>query len=243
MEDKVLERVSDLYPGIALYKAHIDYYREQDKNARVLDKGKFDRLKENIAESGTLESMPLCYLTTNDSGNKELTIISGHHRIRAARMANPPVLVIFSMVIERELTQDEVTSKQLAHNALSGIDDPQILRELYESIDDVNQRIASGITEVDLKPNWVELQETDIVFEYKTETIKILFLESQYKDMQEASKLIEDNEVVLLADYKDFNQFAKAMQEISKNEEIRNAASIIHKMASIVIDYYKNMVK
>ncbi len=82
------EKVIDLpATTLSIYKVHPDILREQDKNARVMDAKPFQRLTENIKKNGQMESMPYCHKTVSPGGSEEFSIISGHHRVRAARKA------------------------------------------------------------------------------------------------------------------------------------------------------------
>ena len=137
-KELVFEKIVDLYEGMSIWKVNIERCRERDKNARIMDKETFDRLTQTIAEDERLESLPFGYVKANPSGNKEFFIVSGHHRIRAARSAN--ITEIFVLVAEEDMTEDQIKSKQLAHNALAGADDPQVLREIYESISDLDEK-------------------------------------------------------------------------------------------------------
>lgn len=56
--------------------------REQDLNARTMPREKFNQLVENVKRRGQLEELPYCAET-----EKGIEIVSGHHRVRAAKNA------------------------------------------------------------------------------------------------------------------------------------------------------------
>ena len=62
----------------------ISELREQDVNAQQMSSRDFDRLTENIRIRGQVESLPYCH---QPNGEGTIEIISGHHRVRAARKA------------------------------------------------------------------------------------------------------------------------------------------------------------
>ena len=107
-KELVFEKIVDLYEGMSIWKVNIERCRERDKNARIMDKETFDRLTQTIAEDERLESLPFGYVKANPSGNKEFFIVSGHHRIRAARSAN--ITEIFVLVAEEDMTEDQIRS-------------------------------------------------------------------------------------------------------------------------------------
>jgi ParB-like chromosome segregation protein Spo0J len=231
-----MKKVFDLGNGISLWQAHVDEFREQDVNARVMSKEKFDRLKKNIEQDSRMESLPLAHMITNPSGNDQLAIISGHHRIRAARMA--AVTEIYSLVIDEELTDDQVKAKQLAHNALNGQDDPQLLKVIYDQIQDIQAKIESGVIEEEMNKIYKQVHIDEVSFDFKYELVKIMFLETQFKQFEKAARLIEKDEIVMLAAYMDFDIVAEAIRKVSSVDNIRNIAAIMYKMATIILEHY-----
>lgn len=232
------ERLIELGGGMALYKVHLDRMRERDVNARVMDDAKFRRLVENIKETGELESFPLLRKVGEQD---QFDIISGHHRTRAARTAG--MMVVPCIVIERELTDDEVTAKQLAHNALAGHDDADLLRELYNSMSDINARLHSGLTEMELKQPEPAVPTDALDFEFEFEPVYILFMTSGAKRFQDMLDRLEKDVPVLAADKADFAEYVKMVNAVSKREDIRNIAGIMAKVISIVNAHYAGAKK
>ena len=174
-----VERVLDLGNGMSIWKVHLDALREQDKNARVMPLEKFERLTANIGGDKRLESLPLVTPKKNQADNPEFLIISGHHRIRAARSAQMEFIYVLS--IDEELTHSQIRAKQLAHNALAGYDNPEVLAELYNEIDDVSEKLASGVTDSDIELEAPTVSSDDIDVNFNFEIINILFLPKQVK--------------------------------------------------------------
>lgn len=236
-EDLTFEKVVDLYEGLSIWKVNIERCREQDTNARVMDKETFDRLTANIAEDSRLESLPFGYIEANPSGNMEFKIISGHHRIRAARSAN--VVDIFVLVHEGTLTRDQVISKQLSHNALSGEDDTQTLKKLYDEIEDIDEKIKSGIREVDLDTEQYRMVSVeDVALDFDFKTLKLFFLNKQMKDFEAVCDQIQSDDKVAVSTLEEFDQISETIRKVSKNENIRNVSSIIARMCEIVSAHY-----
>lgn len=67
-------------------------------------------------------------------------MLSGNHRVKAAVAAG-----IDFMVVEAYMPPDRRAAIQLSHNELTGEDDPEILRTIYEHIQDVGMRLYSGL--------------------------------------------------------------------------------------------------
>lgn len=230
-----MDKIIQLYEGVAIYKAHVDELRERDVNAQVQTSEVFDRLKTNIQLDKRLESLPLCYIKKGDERN-ELGIISGHHRTRAARMAN--VTDIYVIAIEDELTEDEIIAKQLSHNALVGESNKDIVKKMYESIQSIDEKIKSGVYIEKTKEIYEQLKVDEVNFDFDFEILQIMFLPSQLTKFERVEKLIGKNEKSWIAKYEDFEKVKEAIQAIAKNCDIRNIAAIISRMCDITLEYY-----
>jgi len=227
-----IEKRLDLGNDISIWKVHLDACREQDKNARVMSPEKFDRLAENIKKDRRLESLPLCIKKVNQAGNEEFLIISGHHRIRAARVAG--LTEIFVMVLEEELTRDQIIAKQLAHNALVGYDDPIMLKDLYAEIQDINAKLESGILDGEISIDFPTVSVDELMFDFDYEILNILFLPKQMEKLEEVMNRLEPSARVYLADKEDFEKFKEQIIKISKRENIRNASALFARMLEVV---------
>ena len=81
------------------------------------------RLTENLRRDGALSSAPLIY------GDR---IISGHHRVEAAIKVG--IVEADCLSIEGDVDEWRLTAIQLSHNSLAGEDDPEVLRQMLESL-------------------------------------------------------------------------------------------------------------
>ena len=106
-------KIAELDGGLEIWKLVISNLKEQDINAQVMDDRRMKILTANIKNRGALESLPYV-LKQGDT----FTIISGHHRVRAANAAG--LKYIYALVETTELTKSQVVSKQIAHNELVG---------------------------------------------------------------------------------------------------------------------------
>ncbi len=228
-------KVVDLDNGISIWKVHIDYLREQDKNARSMSNTKFNRLADNIKRDNRLESMMLC---VENEGRDEFSIISGHHRARAARAAG--IDTVHIMVINETLTDSQIKSKQLSHNALSGIDDPQIVKEIYEAIEDIKEKMASGINEDEMAEMERQIDVDGIALNVDFEVVNIVFFPEHKEkfDRMLATMTAQTGENILISESDRFQAFKTAVQGIANNNNIRNVSTIINKMSAIVLEYY-----
>ena len=143
MNKKVIEKLNQELEKNGLLPLDVvdpKILKPQKKNARYFLPEKFKILVENVKKEGALESIPLV-IRKDD----KYEIISGHHRVDAAKEAGLDKILV--MLHREDLSRDEVVSKQLSHNALSGLDDKTILAELFQSIRDVSQKIATELND------------------------------------------------------------------------------------------------
>jgi len=206
------EKVFELEQGLAIYKAHLDSLREQDKNARVMSGDVFKKLVNNISKDKRLETMPFCVFKKNPVGNEELVIMSGHHRTRAAKAAG--LEFIYVLVDERQLTNDQIAAKQIAHNSINGMDDKQKLAEIYEAITDLDAQIEAAVDPKMLAYSTGNLKIEDLRLSMDFEILNILFLPYQKEDFENVVKLIlaESGENILVCEHKAFGKFKKAVK-------------------------------
>lgn len=108
-------------------------------NAHYMQKPMFDQLTANVETDGFLSSVPLCH--TLKSGGLE--VLSGNHRVQAAIEAKQTRIVC--LVIPHTLPRSKKTAIQISHNALVGADDKAILKQLWGEIDDLTDKMYSGL--------------------------------------------------------------------------------------------------
>ncbi|MDR1460008.1 MAG: ParB/RepB/Spo0J family partition protein [Bacteroidales bacterium] len=211
---------------------------EQEKNARYFEPEVFQQLVNNIKSDGRLESIPLCYQTDKDKDVDKYHIISGHHRVSAAKQAGLEFIMIF--VIQPK-DKDELIAKQLSHNSLVGKDDKIILFELFNEIRNIQQKISSGIS------NEIEkIQYTSLNFHLGNFRQFILLFScgenERFDDlMTELGKnvTIKQDTIVRIVDNNCFDKFADNLRKIKKAENIKNNAVGFTRMMEIVENYIK----
>lgn len=113
-------------------KVDIGLIDEAESNANKMTDSDFRSLCDNIGLSG-MSSVPTCMKRSNG----RFTMISGHHRLRAAKKLGYSRLGIL-YVEEAELSDDERIAIQLSHNSLHGKDDRNILKLLFSQIKEID---------------------------------------------------------------------------------------------------------
>jgi len=227
----------DLGKHLAIWNAPVDLLREARKNARSMDNRLLGLLTETITKDQRLESLPLTTWSRTAGGNEELLIISGHHRIRAARAAG--IKEIHVLVDERKLTHAEITAKQLAHNAVEGRDDESLLSQLLAEIDSAELRRLSGVNLQDFKNETERLP--DIAGPLHYETVAIYFLPAQKLLWEEALKSFPAADEHLVARMEDFAAFKAALDAIHDAANVRNVAAQLSVFSRIILEHYNGI--
>lgn len=225
-----MEKVLDLGSGLKICKVNIEELREQDLNARVMNADMFNRLASNIKKDNRLESLPFVAETENG-----LEIVSGHHRVRACRTAG--VTDIFVILDDTGLDKDSIRAKQLAHNSLQGEDNKQIVREIYEMIEDAEKKLEAYISP-ELNDELDKLAIKDIVFDVDIKTILVTFLSYELDTFERcAKKLNESYSELYVADIENIKLFTECVKRVNKEYDIRAMNTALTKMAEIVLEH------
>jgi hypothetical protein len=199
----------------------------QRVNARYMKAETMQQLVENVKKDKRLESVPLIY----EDGEQD-RIISGHHRVEAAKSAKIPY--ILCMVAKPE-DRDEVVSKQLSHNALVGQDDQQVLTELFNSIQSIEKRIATGLQDAIAKISYTSLNYRlgnwkELVLLLLPEDIG-LFDEAMDEIMKQM-QCSADAEI-RLGSMEAFDKFAKAMMKVKRAENIKSNGTALMRLVEL----------
>ena len=208
--------------------------KAQRKNARYFEAEKFNQLVKNVKDSQALESIPLVH-----KKNGHYEIISGHHRIEAAKEAGLKQILV---MVGEGYDRDDVISKQLAHNELAGRDDDVLLYELFQEIENVSKKIATGLSDrID------QIQYTSLNFrvgEWKEFTVLFLpedigIVDEKIEEIVEITSIKSQSEVRL--DYiKHFDRFAKAVRKIKMAENIKSNGTALLRLVELAEETMMN---
>lgn len=196
--------------------------RLAEENARFMPNETFRSLVRQVKADGVLQQWP--FVWRDDGG--VLHVLSGNHRVKAAIEAG--LDEIDWTECDEPLSRDQRTRIQLAHNAIVGEDDPEILRRLFESIADVEERIATGIDDAEL--DLIFKAATDGLSEVSLDftTLMIVFLPEEYdrarQALAEAEKMAPADEVWLAED-RQHGRTLDALEDARESAHVMNAAT------------------
>lgn len=204
--------------------------QSQPKNARYFDNTQFKQLVANIASAGHLEGVIL--VRKRDNGAYEC--VSGHNRRDAAKEAG--IEEVMCLVLTG-ITDEETTAKQLAHNALVGKDDMGILKELFDSIKDIELKLSTGLQSEIERVTYQNLQFKSGA----TKSMMLLFFEEDFEATDEmldkmVSAIQIDGDSVRVARHEHFDKIAAAIRKIKKVQNIKNNAVAFETLLSRIND-------
>lgn len=193
-------------------------------NARFMRHEEFMKLVANIKRDGELTSVPFGVLEDG-----QYLVLSGNHRVKAAISAG--LKSIKMMVTDDNLTKAQKTAIQLSHNAIAGEDDPYILKELYESITDIDWKEYSGLDDKTLellqKVNAQSLSEANLTFQ----TLAITFLPKELRDAEKViDRAIEEAsfaDKTWVASMKEYDRWLDAQDRVSEAYGVKNVATAL----------------
>jgi len=245
-----MEKIIQLQDGkgknidVWITKARIDELWEQDINPRSMSSEMFSQLSENIKKRGGLvESLPYCVRT-----DKGIEIVSGHHRIRASKVAG--INEIFIILDGSGLSRGEIIAKQLAHNTISGIDDPDLVGRLFDEMGDVDLQLESFVNVDEIKLEGLDnIELGDVKIDIEMKAVTMIFLPHQMDKFNEVVKKFENvkgcfkgNEIYV-ENLKFWEKFKKTINKVKREDNIKSLGCCLNKMCEIVQEHYKKKKK
>lgn len=219
--------VTSLEGGIEIRRLAPNDLIEQDINARYMTTQMFDRLTTTIKRDNRLETLPYCAAT-----EKGVEIISGHHRVRAARAAG--IDAIYVLVDTTGLTHDQIRAKQLSNNAIGGRDNEELLRQLYAEIQDAESKLEAfidlSLDELDIAEVPIENVQVDL----NTRSVLLTFLPSEQRYVERIlDSLVAPDDALYLAERERYEPFVALLRKTQKLYDIRAVGTALARMAEI----------
>ena len=238
-DEEISRRLEELNALIKPYKlAWVS--PEQDcvllkTNARWMTKEMQNRLTENVRRDGFLSQLPFCVRQPNG----RFRVLSGNHRVVAAQKSGlERILVMF--LDEEEIGHDRQVAIQLSHNSISGQDDEQILKELYESIQDISEKAYSGVDSRQFMDMKLEEMATISAGDFEVNEITFCFADVAKAEVDACLKELEtrgisekDGSIVVGPP----DEFIEVMSEIKKRKNIKNHSVAFYTMCTICRDW------
>ncbi|EBV1888633.1 ParB-like nuclease domain [Salmonella enterica subsp. enterica] len=203
-----------------------------EKNAHYMEPGEFARLVDNIKKDGALTSTPVVYRGV---------VLSGNHRVQASVKAGLETIAVINVL--SELNDDEQKAIQLSHNSINGKDDKNILRELFDSIESLDMKLYSGLTDDDFKISDIEVESLSFI-QPSYEDMVIAFLPEEKALFVEALEKIgkkAKDKLILAGSHTDFNNVFQAVITTKSQLNIINTAEAFKAMSQLAMEKLKEM--
>jgi len=239
MSAELLTRLCEAGANLEIWRVHHTRVHEQDKNARVMPPEMMERLTQNIRDEGRIESLPFGVLR-GDGETQHVELVSGHHRVRAAIAAG---VLEFPMLLDTrgDLSSDRVKSKQLAHNAISGVDNESVLREIFSEIRSVEARLEAFVSVDDkfLTGIGQPLRAINEEIAIRWPVLAIAFLPKQKEALDKiavrlAKQIAKDVDDVWVISEEAAQLFSDTLTRLGKAYDIRTNGNILARMVEIV---------
>lgn len=212
-----------------------------EKNANFQTQEVFNRLVDNIKRDGQLTSVPFCIEIPEElrKNGKQFIVISGNHRVQAAKMAG---LSTIPIMCATDLTNDQIIGIQLSHNEIHGQNDLDILRELMEEIENVDYKSYTGVDE----SQFAESSKFDYDIIQPTNEIvnmNFTFFDADKTKLEKVIMEIEENgniEETILIPLQVYEKFQGVVTDVQKKYGIKAYGMSVVKMMELAqkqLDY------
>jgi hypothetical protein len=186
----------------------------------------FNRLVANLKRDGVLTSLPLVYRGE---------VLSGNHRVQAAIKAG--IVEADCIEITSDLSEQQQRAIQLSHNALTGKDDPNILREIYEGLS-LDWQKYSAVYEEMFKLDEEKAVSMGVPIA-KYQELVIAFLPEDRQSFFDFATTLEKRfkkAHVLVGEASSFDAFFDAVLAVKDGRKIGNTGTALKVMADIVLE-------
>jgi hypothetical protein len=225
-------------------RRHIETRRLADlallaKNARYMTHEQYKRLVDNVRKDGALTSVPLVYVHQGRAEYDELPagteeVLSGNHRVQAAVDALGKDAESEVFIIDEPLPKQRRIAMQLSHNSIAGQDDPAVLKQLYDELDDLEWREFSGLDDKQLElleqVDLASLSEASLDFL----TVTITFLPAE---RDRAKELLDEAAKIARADERwlaPISQYDELLESLASAQGAHNVSNVATGLAVIL---------
>jgi hypothetical protein len=135
--------------------------------------------------------------------------------------------------------RSRIIAKQLAHNALVGVDDPDLIRTLLAEIDNPDDKLATGLPAAVLEgkeeAEVASMFAPRIDFDYRT--VSFAFLPHQQAELEKLIGLLEGRQdLVVAAPIEQYDDLLKVAARFARLKQVRSGATAITLMVRLALE-------
>ncbi|USK77741.1 ParB/RepB/Spo0J family partition protein [Peribacillus frigoritolerans] len=228
---QITELNAKLSGGFKIAVVPVEKLEFLEKNARFMKNETFQNLVANIKKDGGLSQLPFCYLQENG----KYKVLSGNHRSQAAISAGLTEIPL--LYTDKELSKDEQLAIQLSHNSISGEDDPIILQQLYDEIDDLSLKYYAGLDDKMLEQ--LDKIQVDGISEAQLDflSVSFLFLPNEAEHMLNVIERAKEEMTskTILARYSEYDRLLDAQEKTQTSFDVHNGATSL----MVILDIFE----
>lgn len=215
-----------------VYRCNLSELSHLQRNARYMTGDQLRRLIENIRRDRGLTSVPLIYRHEEDG---RVEILSGNHRVEAAVAAG--VTEGWVMEIVTRCSPERRVAIQLSHNAITGQDDPNQLKALYDELD-LEFKLYSGLTDDAFKMDPLDISGLSLAGA-TYEEITLLFLPEQADAFRQAVQKFgkrKGETEIYAATLEDWQRLFDTIVKVKDSYKIMNTAIAMRKIIDLATE-------
>lgn len=197
----------------------------RERNARFMKAHQFKQLVANIKRDGCLTQLPLVH---------KGVVLSGNHRVKASIEAGLESIEIQELL--GDYTEDRLLAIQLSHNAISGEDDPNTLKDLYEELPYI-EKLYSGITDDMFEAEPLDLSSLGAGATQYQEIVLTFLPEDADKIAAFVKRIEKDNRRWhFVADLTMFDDLFDTIIAVKRKQNVYNTALALRAMMELALD-------
>jgi len=235
--EKLNEINSKLTGNFQIGVIPVEQLKLLEKNARFMPYEMFQKLVNNIKQDGGLTSVPFCW----KRGENDFLVLSGNHRVMAAKEAG--INEVLVMYTDKKLSRQEQVAIQLSHNSLEGKDDLNILKSLWEEIDNIAMKYYSGLDDKILDEMEKNAQRTlaEVNLEYKV--LSFVFLPEEIENIDEIFEKTKDikSDEIRFTILEHFERLISATSTVKAAYNIKNSAVALENVLNVFENHLEDL--
>lgn len=113
------------------------------------------------------------------------------------------------------LSSDRIKSKQLAHNSIGGYDNSELVKRIYDGIDDARARLEAFVPD-EIVENFKRVSVGDVNVDMDIQQIQLMFFKYEKECIERLDNYLSENDEAYAAEIEQFENVKKLIKEVDK---------------------------
>lgn len=127
------------------------------------------------------------------------------------------------------LSQDSIKAKQLAHNSIGGYDNQELVKRIFDEIQDAQAKLEAFVPEK-LINDFKRISVGDINVDMDIQQVQLMFFKYEKDCIERLANYLHENDNVYASEIKDFENVKKMLKETGQEYNIRAVGTILARL-------------